>query len=182
MRKFYQVTDIFLKNQYKKTLFGHVITPSKMQYTLNQEGYDAIIDAYNNNVNDKTFKYVLNTVLIKKEPATQLKQAPLERPDKKFNSIVGLDIPNFIVQIAMEPENIKLIQMRRACKALCVKDPNDPEKNYYSFGKKKDEMIKVIVDHLNQYDDMITVARSNKNIGYEDAIEVLEDKIIEMFD
>ena len=153
-----------------------------MQYTLDQEGYDAIIHAYENNVNAKTFQYVLNSALTKKEPVTQLKEVPLERSDKKFNSIVGLDIPNFIVQIAMEPENIRAIQLKRGCKALCIKDPDNPTRTYHSFGKKKDEMLKVIVDHLNQYDDMITVARSNKNIGYEDAIDVLEDQIIEMFD
>jgi len=153
-----------------------------MQYTLDQEGYDAIIHAYENNVNAKTFKYVLNSALITKEPSTQLKEVPLERSDKKFNYIGGFDIPNFIVQIAMEPENIKAIALKRACKALCVKDPDNPNRSYHFFGKKKDEMLKVIVDHLNQYDDMITVARSNKNIGYEDAIEVLEEQIIEMFD
>ena len=131
-----------------------------MHYILDQEGYDAIVDAYDKNVNAKTFKYVLNCAL----------RTLVERSQ-------SFDKSEFIAALAIEPENIKAIQLKRACKAFDIKDPDDPEKKYQSFGKKKDEMIKIIVDYLNQHDDMITVARSNWNIGYEHTIPVLEAEI-----
>tara|TARA_X000001036_G_scaffold51835_1_gene41238 strand:+ start:2750 stop:3235 length:486 start_codon:yes stop_codon:yes gene_type:complete len=135
-----------------------------MQYILDQEGYDAIVDAYDKNVSAKTFKYVLNIALQENTVKT-----------KKFGW--DFDKSEFIVALAIEPENIKAVQLKRACKALCVKDPGNPTSAYLTFGKKKDEMMKVMVDYLNQHDDIITVARSNWNIGYEHTIPVLEAEI-----
>lgn len=86
----------------------------------------------------------LQNLLKEFDPSKAKKKKSGKDNTKKFNPETDFIKSEFIEEFYSNPEDIKLLQMRRACKAFGLKDPNDPEKNYSSFGKKKPEMIELL--------------------------------------
>tara|TARA_X000001036_G_scaffold51835_1_gene41236 strand:+ start:1286 stop:2152 length:867 start_codon:yes stop_codon:yes gene_type:complete len=98
------------------------------------------------------------------------------KPNKKSgkdNTQQWVPPPNFqsefIEDFMAKPEDINPVRLKRACKVFRVKDPDDPEKNFASFGAKSADMIELLSVVLEGI-DLDDVKRRESDTAVEEEI------------
>ena len=96
-------------------------------------------------------KDVLQELLKDYDPSKAKKKSDKDNT-KKFNIDTDFVKSEFVEEFRSKPDDIKALQLKRACKAFDIKDPDKPDKMYPSFGKKKEDMIEVLSVHIEDID------------------------------